>query len=742
MDNLYLPEAVKNFLNQNTHPHQNTHPGLQLDKYSSPDNQESQKRALERVVELQGNQAELDQFIKRRNSVLATLKAATFRAKTAGPLTLHLSRATALENAGICLHPVYGFTYLPGSGLKGMARAYAETVWQQQQADKSQEEGRINSVLGNKPGEKDKNKQHAGSVVFHEAWPVTWPKLIVDIVNNHHPKYYGGKDDKEAPGDWEDPNPVYFLAVASGCEFDFALSKRSGDASDEDLELARQWLIGALAHLGAGAKTNAGYGSFEITDEQPEVRGSVKETVKVWKGELVPESRSYFEEKVTLELVTPAFLAGANQDGFDCDLRSATLRGLLRWWWRTMHSGYLTVSELRRLESMIWGNTEASGAVRVDVKSLLAIPPLPFERQQTIKDNQLERATAEKTAQGLTYLSYGTDEKNGSRSMALPGTRWEITLSARNGYLENETIQAQTCLQQAMDALWLLCQYGAVGSKAKHGFGSFKEITGADKDSCQENARAFRQACHLSKNKSNVPANSPSLDWIAGDDYIKTPWANHWYALDQLGFAIQAFAKKYRHNLEKKALGLPRKIRGPFSGNFRAPDFINDRHSSPVQFHVVKEKDGMYSFRVIAFIAKHLPSAEQSESFLKEFMSSFKLELTKRAKEFDNKGKKVVAPTLTVRQPVSGAPKAKDIVTATLLAKHTKKGDWGARHEESGLSGPIQNKALVPEDAKHGDQVSLLVKSTSRTSIDFAWPVAGKEEVKQKETKKGKEKKK
>ena len=52
-----------------------------------------------------------------------------WRCATTGPLTLHLVRASALENAGICLHPLYGFVYLPGTGLKGMARAYAETVW-------------------------------------------------------------------------------------------------------------------------------------------------------------------------------------------------------------------------------------------------------------------------------------------------------------------------------------------------------------------------------------------------------------------------------------------------------------------------------------------------------------------------------------------------------------------------------------------------------------------------------------
>ena len=59
-------------------------------------------------------------LLKRWKSV--TAGATTVSAITIGPLTLHLARASALENAGICLHSLYGFTYLPGSGLKGMAR--------------------------------------------------------------------------------------------------------------------------------------------------------------------------------------------------------------------------------------------------------------------------------------------------------------------------------------------------------------------------------------------------------------------------------------------------------------------------------------------------------------------------------------------------------------------------------------------------------------------------------------------
>ena len=55
----------------------------------------------------------------RRSRMLVACSATRFKATTVGPLTLHLARASGLENAGIHLHPIYGFASLPSSGLKG-----------------------------------------------------------------------------------------------------------------------------------------------------------------------------------------------------------------------------------------------------------------------------------------------------------------------------------------------------------------------------------------------------------------------------------------------------------------------------------------------------------------------------------------------------------------------------------------------------------------------------------------------
>src|SRR5690242_11047669 len=111
------------------------HPGLQLDRLVIPGDQERQREALLKVTRAPGDRALFAEVSRRRKECLL-MGGARFESRTtASPLTLHLARANALENAGLALHPVYGFAYLPGSGLKGMARAYAETLWLPVQPD-------------------------------------------------------------------------------------------------------------------------------------------------------------------------------------------------------------------------------------------------------------------------------------------------------------------------------------------------------------------------------------------------------------------------------------------------------------------------------------------------------------------------------------------------------------------------------------------------------------------------------
>jgi len=203
--------------------------------------------------------------------------------------------------------------------------------------------------------------------------------------------------------------------------------------------------------------------------------------------------------------------------------------------------------------------------------------------------------------------------------------------------------------------------------------------------------------------------------------------------LDQIGFAYQAFAKKYKHRREKMALGLPRRIGNPVQGTFKPtqPVTTNSRHSSPVHIHIARTESG-WLVRAVAFPAAHLPNLNTSIEFLKEFLQEFGDDLQRRAglppapasQTRLSRGQRRQIPTASAGPNL---PSAGDRVEAVLLEEKTKKEGWKAQHEPSGLSGPIQNSTDVPGDKKPGDRLTLIVASANRRGIAFRYPTPADE---------------
>ncbi len=812
-----VSEDVQRILiNVNVHER---HPGLQLDKYGLPcPKQEQQKNALVQVIESNRGssiRSVYDELRGRRIAMLQAIKANGWTRTTSGPLTLGLARTSALENAGLSLHPIHGFAYLPGTGLKGLARAYAETVWLVSQADPVKAWATIERVFGWAPGsDRDKcwkpngvpehDKAHAsnrGAIVFQDAWPTKWPELIIDIVNNHHPTYY---QEGKPPGDWDSPNPVYFLAVEPDTTFEFALGKGAYDVSDKDLDLAHQWLDGALTHLGCGAKTVAGYGYFST---EPEDLGPSRSLVQQdWEGALKQSAHTEMnsgigraDQVVTLELITPALLAGAEQGEADCDLRPATLRGLLRWWWRTMHAGFLKDAELANLEATLWGDTIGGGAIQTVLRPLSRPSPRRFNYRDSNRrflpsasfKAQHDLADApSRTTQGLFYASYGMDDdqKRASRYHLDPGASWNLHLIARptrffrkredaNKAVQKSSAQvlsAEQVLEQASLALWLFCTYGGAGSKARKGFGSIqcellqtndsgsiKKLTLID---CQAAASNLRNHLKLSPEAPTSHPNSPALSKVLELPTIDTPWSDPWTVMDRVGFAYQAFAQRFKHDVDregkliptwsdsarsgytKATLGLPRKIHGPRDDgpmkgqrNWQPPVWLqrdgqdpadssaDDRYASPVHLHLSRRDDGGLSVRGLAFPPADLPALPQSEAFLSEFLQMFQAELTalitnRRANSSNMPVRQSQSHRSGILKPVpsqgnAASPlKPKDRVEAVLLEERTKKGGWKARHLASGWSGPILDWQKVPADKAPGDVLTLVVDSLNASN--------------------------
>ena len=193
-----------------------------------------------------------------------------------------------LENANICLHPHFGYPYLPGSAVKGIARHAAWCEWKKLEGEAKQDIARrIATVFGYPTGDKklddalkadeearEAKENHAGCVAFLGAFPEGKANIEVDVLTCHHAKYYSGS--KPQATDDESPNVQAFPVVASGTVFCFPLVPLRRGKSEKEMvdamEDAQTWLRAAIEVNGAGAKTAAGYGWFGDVLPQKEAR--------------------------------------------------------------------------------------------------------------------------------------------------------------------------------------------------------------------------------------------------------------------------------------------------------------------------------------------------------------------------------------------------------------------------------------------------------------------------------------
>jgi CRISPR-associated protein Cmr6 len=275
---LPLPLDTKNLMTSNELIKKTTNLGLLFNKYVSAwsdDWTNEERRGNEKVnlkskfldrIEKESTSSKegrkyVDALLKRQSLMRSSLQNSnfhvySFEATTDSRLIIGLGGTSVIET-GMTLHPLYGFPYLPGSALKGLARAYAEIG-----ADASKDE--LLEVFGSEdknPHNVTNNRQ--GKVFFMDGLPTQFPKLELDIMNPHYGKYYQGEKDSKGypipPADYLDPVPVTFLAVAAGQKFSFVVYSRNKDLTGK----AKEWLIGGLSELGAGGKTNVGYGYFK-----------------------------------------------------------------------------------------------------------------------------------------------------------------------------------------------------------------------------------------------------------------------------------------------------------------------------------------------------------------------------------------------------------------------------------------------------------------------------------------------
>lgn len=243
--------------------------GYQLKKPDIKPEEKAKRDFLSKfAAEHCGDDKQLENYIARQRKLAEAVDGCYRVYQLDGHFVSGMGNSHPVEN-GFLWHYTLGTPYFAGSQVKGLVRSLIEQYYQG--ADKE-------DILFEWFGSDNKNPletthdSKAGNLVFFDAIPFSRPVLSVDVMTPHMGNWYaeGGKikdvkkDSDKIPADWHDPVPVPFLAVKEA-NFLFSIGKRPG--VDIDIEQVFDLLDKALKYLGAGAKTQTGYGYMSPNEE-------------------------------------------------------------------------------------------------------------------------------------------------------------------------------------------------------------------------------------------------------------------------------------------------------------------------------------------------------------------------------------------------------------------------------------------------------------------------------------------
>jgi len=307
-----------------------------------------------------------------------------------------------------------------------------------------------------------------------------------------------------------------------------------------------------------------------------------------------------------IEILTPMFLGGAPQEQNGkilCELRSQSVKGLLRFWWRAYKYGQLMgihdvesrLSKLQKEEDQIFGSVSGAGnkssfAISISPKNLNKYnQPLPNHKVpvkgKTFSINILE------------YLCYGTYEY----------VRGQGNKFVREYLKEDQVFNLklrfdnQNYREDILTALYLFSEFGGLGSRSRNGFGGLMvrnrdEAFVALGDGFSKNIISNKDFLDRLRVSDEIPPFTAFSSGIKLFTTVKKDYRSWDLCLADLGKAYRNGREELepRHHYDKRQyIGAPL---DPPQEHFKS---ILERHSKPYFLKVTKVGNNAYSGSIL-----------------------------------------------------------------------------------------------------------------------------------------------
>lgn len=161
---------------------------------------------------------------------------------------------------------------------------------------------------------------------------------------------------------------------------------------------------------------------------------------------------------VQIKFVTPAFIGGSENRNIS-EFRIASLKGLLRFWWRVFQDEPNEKS-LYEKEKNIFGDTTCKSSFSIILKQPLQLLVHSSNRTGAFLNNQ-------PGVKYLFYSMYRMGRSPGRINWLKPDTKVDFQLIFFNKQCDKE-------VKEVLTSLWWLENFGGIGARSRRGAGSFQ----------------------------------------------------------------------------------------------------------------------------------------------------------------------------------------------------------------------------------------------------------------------------
>ncbi len=239
-----------------------------------------------------------------------------------------------------------GIPYIPSSTLRGIARNQAiREIMEHDTVDWKTADQRVAKWFGHLEAA---DAQHSGKIIFFDAYPTPSKKagLAIDMANSIW------NWDDNTPGGYR-PNPNSFFSLK---QTSFIVGMGVIENADPKLLIqARTWLLQGLA-LGTGSQVNAGYGVLLAKSSQE--KNIVRQTPFIEiefdvQGQKIHGAHRFQNLRVPYNSQN-----GRPDTKPEAEVRTTSLKNMLRYWFRALALGVLSPKQAKSIEFEIFGGIQ------------------------------------------------------------------------------------------------------------------------------------------------------------------------------------------------------------------------------------------------------------------------------------------------------------------------------------------------------------------------------------------------